>query len=334
VTTAETRASCLDPEVLAAWMDGTLSRDELASAEAHVATCARCQAMLAVMAKTTPAPATPKRSWRRFLVPVLVPATAVAAVAIWLARPQLVVQVEPPPAPQMARADESDRALRDQAAESVAPQPETNALASAAPVAKEAKTAPRENRESFDARAVPVPSQPAAAFGTQAASPPPPPPAAQPVEAPSPAVSGALRKQLETERQPMALRRETVQLAGQAPGPAALDVIAPEPPRGWRLNNDRIERSIDGVWTVVYSEPDAGLVALSSPSPDVCWAVGRAGTVLLTTDGRTWRKMPFPKTGDLASVLASDGNNAVVFSAEGSTWVTKNGGQTWEAPKR
>jgi hypothetical protein len=262
---------------------------------------------------------------------VLVPATAVAAVAIWLARPQLAVRVEPPPAAQMARADESDRPLRDEAAAPpAAPEQETSALASSVPVAKEAKTAPRENRESFDARAVPIPSEPAASLGVPAAPPPPP---AQPVEAPSP-VSGALRKQLETERQEMALQTRTVQVAERSSGPAALDVIAPEPPRGWRLNNDRIERSIDGVWTVVYSEPDTGLVALSSPSPDICWAVGRAGTVLLTTDGRTWRKVPFPKTGDLASVLASDGSNAVVFSAEGTTWVTKNGGQTWEAPRR
>ena len=43
---------CLDPETVAAWCEGALTAAERASAEAHAAGCARCQAMLAVMLRT------------------------------------------------------------------------------------------------------------------------------------------------------------------------------------------------------------------------------------------------------------------------------------------
>ena len=333
MTTAETRASCLDPEILAAWMDGTLSRDELASAEAHTATCARCQAMLAAMAKTTPVVVPPERSWRRFLIPVLVPVTALLAIAIWIARPPDHMN-QPEPAGQMARLDESDKALRDQA-ESERRNEESRALQSSAPKAKEDSNANRQNLDAFAARPEAQSTARIETLRQRSAIPtadaPPPPPAAP---AAPPAASGALQKSLTMAREEAAAQYVPTEGAAQSAGTAALDMIAPEPPRGWRLNNDRVERSIEGVWTVQYSEADTGLSALSSPSPDVCWVVGRAGIVIVTTDGRTWRKVPLPKTADLLSVLASDGENAVVFSADGAMWVTKNGGQSWEAPKR
>ena len=56
-------AQCIDPEVLAAWVDGALSDQALAEAEKHAAGCGRCQALLASMAKATPA-AEPRSWWR------------------------------------------------------------------------------------------------------------------------------------------------------------------------------------------------------------------------------------------------------------------------------
>jgi hypothetical protein len=63
----------LTPDVLAAWMDGALTASERAAAEAHASDCAHCQAMLAAMARITPAPA--QRAWWsmpaiRWLVPI------------------------------------------------------------------------------------------------------------------------------------------------------------------------------------------------------------------------------------------------------------------------
>src|SRR4029453_10315118 len=56
---------CLDGEALAAWMEGALSGKALADAETHAAGCARCQALLASLARTMPA--ADAREWWRVL---------------------------------------------------------------------------------------------------------------------------------------------------------------------------------------------------------------------------------------------------------------------------
>lgn len=77
---------CLDAETLAAWADGKLAGAERTSAEAHASTCARCQAMLAVMVRTTPVPAPSSgsaiRRWLMMLSPAM---AAAAAIALWFA---------------------------------------------------------------------------------------------------------------------------------------------------------------------------------------------------------------------------------------------------------
>src|SRR5215471_12234856 len=81
---APSTSECLDVATLAAWFDGSLSRAQRAIAESHASTCARCQAMLAAMAKT--APPAPARVWWqapavRWLVPLA--ATLAIAVVVW-----------------------------------------------------------------------------------------------------------------------------------------------------------------------------------------------------------------------------------------------------------
>ena len=76
---------CVDPETLAAWMEGSLAGDSLARAERHASDCARCQAMLAAMARTAPSEA-PRPWWRTLSASWLVPAAAAATVfALWVA---------------------------------------------------------------------------------------------------------------------------------------------------------------------------------------------------------------------------------------------------------
>src|SRR5262245_48770942 len=79
---------CLDAGALAAWSDGTLNRRDRAAAEAHAASCARCQAMLAAMGKTALAEAS-RQWWQtstvRWLVPIA--ATGIVAVAVWVRLP-------------------------------------------------------------------------------------------------------------------------------------------------------------------------------------------------------------------------------------------------------
>jgi photosystem II stability/assembly factor-like uncharacterized protein len=58
--------------------------------------------------------------------------------------------------------------------------------------------------------------------------------------------------------------------------------------------------------------------------------VGRSGTVLLTTDGRQWRRIVFPIATDLAAVQAVDARAATVTAADGRRFRTVDGGVTWE----
>ena len=83
--TTDATDACLDTDTFAAWADGALDAGALAAAEAHAADCARCQAMLAAMARTTPlAPAQAVAPWWKPAFRWLVPLTAAAAaVLVW-----------------------------------------------------------------------------------------------------------------------------------------------------------------------------------------------------------------------------------------------------------
>src|SRR4029453_6324815 len=81
-------SGCLDAETLAAWSDGALSRRDRAVAESHAATCERCPAMLAAMAKIAePLPA--RKWWQTSTVRWLVPIAVVPALAVvvWMNAP-------------------------------------------------------------------------------------------------------------------------------------------------------------------------------------------------------------------------------------------------------
>jgi hypothetical protein len=79
-----TTEQCVDAEALAAWVDGSLSGQALADAEQHAAGCARCQALLASMAKTMPEVET-RPWWRSVTAKWLVPVAALAtALVVWV----------------------------------------------------------------------------------------------------------------------------------------------------------------------------------------------------------------------------------------------------------
>ncbi len=74
---------------------------------------------------------------------------------------------------------------------------------------------------------------------------------------------------------------------------------------------------------------DAQITARSSPSSTVTWFVGRAGMVLLTVDGRTFTRVPFPEATDLTAVTATDARIAVVTTVDGRTFRTEDAGRNW-----
>lgn len=131
-------------------------------------------------------------------------------------------------------------------------------------------------------------------------------------------------------------------------GPAAVNRLRAKPETGgrfkaanvagskvvWRLGpGGSIERSADGgaTWQRQVSGVTADLLAGSAPSLTVCWAVGRGGVVLRTTDGSTWSQVVSPTAQDLTAIVAVDAEQATVTAADGKRYATTDGGRTWRS---
>lgn len=310
------QGACLDAETVAAWTDGSLTPVERSAAETHAADCDRCLAVLAATASTAPpASAIQRPSWLsvRWLAPLTAAAVAITAWVIV----QEPTQVLPPAAPPAAvdalkPAGAAAQAEREAPAENRAEAVEKKTEPPPAPtVLKDQVEARRATKSAAADAAAPTPqtgklAQPPAA--PAAPAPPPPPPA---------------RAEAQQER----LRSSTRDALA-----STSVIVSPDPNVRWRLLGTTVERSTDGgrTWqaqpTGTALEPLAG----TAPAPDVCWLVGRSGLVLLSTDGETWRRLPFPDgTIDLVGVTANDAMSATVTAAGGRTYRTTDGGKTW-----
>lgn len=98
-----------------------------------------------------------------------------------------------------------------------------------------------------------------------------------------------------------------------------------------RARGGTVDYSTDAAVTWLPASSPGGLeiTAGSSPSATVCWLVGRGGLVLVSADGRTFMRMPFPEAADLTSVVAASASTATVGTKDGSAFATDNGGRTW-----
>ena len=93
-----------------------------------------------------------------------------------------------------------------------------------------------------------------------------------------------------------------------------------------------VERSADlgTSWQPVTIEPNTIRITNgSAPAPSICWLVGRDGAVLLSTDGLKFDLVTPPAPVDLLSISATSARDATVRTADGRTFVTTDGGQTW-----
>jgi hypothetical protein len=435
---------CLDAETLAAWSEGLLEGRARSTAEAHAASCARCQAMLAIMVRTTPAPAgaigSPLRKWLMMLSPAM---AAAAAVALWVAvgqRPaspvideltkrqakaERAAEVTPvTPAPAVGAEKEVDRKAPGGSLERDAPQltadarRELSSRTGARTATDTGATAPLNERtekkdvasarradKSRDAerpRAVAepaaspppaappaVPSAPVESVAVAAATPPvkvaPPSPAPlqQANQAPNQnqaQTQNQNQSQLPNQNQAQTQNQNQAGQRQQAPGAleervivtseqpragadnaaaksagrggagaaggfadasvlraranaGAFDIAVPESSTRWRIADGRtIQRSLDAgvTWANHHTgENDLTLTAGAAPSSNVCWLVGRSGAILLTTDGRAWRRITFIETADLTAVTSPDARTATVTTADGRQFGTTDGGRTW-----
>jgi len=100
----------------------------------------------------------------------------------------------------------------------------------------------------------------------------------------------------------------------------------------WRVvGAGQVERTTNGGarWEAAKLPESATLIAGSSPSPSICWLVGRTGSIYVTTDGLRFVRVPFPDRTDFVSIQATDGRRATVVTIDGRTMRTDDQGATW-----
>jgi hypothetical protein len=326
--------SCLDAETLAEWADAALSARERAAVEVHAADCARCQALLAAMVKTTPASSAAAASWRMPALGWLIPAAAVAAaLVVWVVVPgrgpiqqtgrrpvSSVEEVATAPA-SAAKSPASSDAAAPSLGRAVAPAgtPEITAQPSAAP--EVAKDALAKQMESNALDKVTASSKATARSDAAASS------ATGPAAAPR-----AAAQSVTVSPPPSAVLAERNFAAARLGAPETL-IVSTNPSSRWRIvPGGNVQRSADGgsTWQLQQTGAIVTLAAGASPSPSVCWLVGPDGIVLLSTDDRSWRRIPFPEATPLVSVSADDDRTATVTTVDGRKFSTTDGGVTWE----
>ncbi len=312
--------SCLDAETVAAWADGGLSGASLEMAQSHVADCARCQSLVGALARTNAAVALPKpeRAARRWL-PWLVPLTAAAAaVALWVAVPGDLSAPVAPQRPaevktQTAETNTQQPARLDDQPQASTARRETQAAQSADKKAERQAPVPELRKDVGRLETDRLKQQNAAAAPAAAT-----PPVAPAAEASAPAAAAP----------PAAPEPNAARLARSASGVAetiavANEIVSPDRSIRWRIAGSVVERSTNGgaSWNAVPT----GIAAVLTAG-----VVGRGGVVLLSTDGRTWRRVAFPEIADLSAVQATDARTASVSTADGRLFSTSDGGVTWE----
>jgi hypothetical protein len=82
-------------------------------------------------------------------------------------------------------------------------------------------------------------------------------------------------------------------------------------------------------WPAPPADIAGQITAGSAPSANVCWIVGRAGSVLRSTDHQTWQRVNIPQAADLSGITATDARTATVMAVDGRTFSTSDGGVTW-----
>ena len=322
--TASTAEPCPDPAALAAFTEQELSSSEHATVEAHVASCLRCQAHLAALARATDVEATTSttpRTWSwwldwRWVTPVA--ATAVVVLSVWVIDPAQL-------RPDLTTA-EREVELRDESMERSLPPSlplrAEPAVVPAPPVVPAPSAAPSSPAESANAA-------PAAATSAR-----------QDVTIP-PAQAARQRAELSPELDAVAPALEEA-LGAVAPErraaladvgePEDLLIVSAATGTMWRVVATRVDRSTDGgaTWTPQQLPTASVLLGGSSPTERVCWIVGVDGTIVRTGDaGETWTPVAPPRPGTYIAVDARNVDSATVTRDDGAQFTTVDGGATW-----
>ena len=258
--------TCLDGETLAAWVDGGLSRNDAAMAEAHVSSCPRCQEIVGLIVKTTPVTVVSVPWWRRRAA-WLIPVTAGVAAAGLL----MIAPTNPAPSRALAPAAATGESARD--ATPAAPPAAPPVAPSAKTKATETRPAETKKERQRDERAnTAIASAPAAAA-----------PAAAPAPAAPPAAAAGRLADEQSARQTFAKT-------------AARQAVSPDGAFHWRITDrGTLERSTDGAttWQAVNIGVTATFTAVQAPESRTVVVTTADGRQFRTTDaGATWQPVP------------------------------------------
>jgi hypothetical protein len=337
-------AHCLDADTLAAWVDGRLSRVELTAAEAHAAACARCQAMLAVMARTAESSehaatvaVAPRRSvWR--MLPWMGPlAAAATAAAIYVAvRPNVDI-VNQPAHEKTAQQAASAEAKEQEARQTAAPlEPAVQGFAVAPSVpstrADEKDQADRERQlsanERRDLRSGDADKRSAAKSTAPTSNATQPPAEQRRKPAPVGELSGvAPQTPPAASDRPVASPPPARPLPPASPPPPA--VVAEEAKRREAFSATGAAVSPAGARADAFLDRAAVPLVIQSPDLDIQWRVVAGNVVQRTTDrGRTWVTQATGTTKAIAAGFSPSATVCWVVGAGGVVAVTADG-KTW-----
>ena len=290
----------------AAWVDGGLSAAATAQAEVHVAECPRCQALVGVVVRTSeqlpgPEPASTWRRWWTWAVPTAAAATALIALSVWLNVPASRLS------PSTRSADSEPGPAQSGRAESAAKfAPSSDALPIAPPEPLD-RPAPGQARDALKpaspATAESAPGrhrtdgiEHAGGISSSTASTPPAATKSNVSEAAPSATAarslgsrrlrsrriGSGRRRVRTIRDP----DDVVSTAADRDCLAGSDSAARRGGNGLHSVGSRRHLGSDAAWGV------HGTQRRVRPARSGLLAVGRAGVVLLTTDGTSWTAFP------------------------------------------
>jgi hypothetical protein len=360
-------SDCLDPETLAAWVEGSLPVSARSFAEAHAARCSRCQAMLAAMARTLPASAPAPSALRKWLI-VLGPAAGVAAaVALWFAVeprtgtfdrgapvPVAVESAAPVPTQTETRlggtasADVNDlkKEMKNDAADAreASPRPLEDARQDASrrdrPARVRGKPSTTVKEEARMQAEPPVQADEARRFRTAASPPPAPAPLPQPEAAqqqtirPPPQqaapVSGPAQQpgQSQQAADRQAVEGQKAAQAPQEPTPTSDRVARSAEKAGARAENDRIGSLNE---TVAMRVADVAMFSVAPRDGSVVWRVLGGRTVQQSVDaGRTWTTQYIADGKTLLLAGAAPSSTVCwLVGRLGAVFVTADG-RTWQ----
>ena len=339
--------SCPDADVLAAYLDATLTVPERAGVEAHAADCARCALQLATLVRLEDVSGTPAVCAR---APLVVTAGMDGSsshgspgCAQSMSPFRRVMCHEAPARPRTATLDDRPERKETEAAQApavrdflAARRPPVPPMSMPAPVAKSVPSAtpapapvpmpdaftaqnqasdvaPRDQAASQDARI--TAGQFARKTETQA-------PASAP---PSAAVVR------ESVAQP---REEDVAMLGapkRADDRLPLVVGSPDARVLWRVIEDRIQRTTDGgrTWLAERTPAVDSMTMGGAASSDVCWMAAASGQVLRRTEDGSWMDVsPAPRIS-IVRLDVTASLEATVVGTDGTAVKTSDGGRTW-----